>query len=361
MKGRIRKRMVISLLSLILILGSCHMFLEYKQRILEQPVNSNMDSGELLIPGGMPVGIYMETKGVLVLGLQEIECNDGSRSIPGRHLIKDGDYIVGLDAERINNKKELSEKVKKIKSDTTVVKIRRKNEEIQVKIHPVKDKKENTKLGIWVRDNVQGLGTVTYLKTDSSFGALGHGLHDSDTGTLMEISDGKVYDTYIQDIKKGEIGKTGGMEGIIVYNNQNVLGTIEKNTEQGIFGRIDKTERVFKEKKAIPAAKREEVRTGGAVIRCTIDGQTEDYKIKIVKTDHDSGEKNRGMELKITDENLLKKTGGVIQGMSGSPIIQDGKIVGAVTHVLVNDPTRGYGIFIENMLEAENDKIPKCS
>ena len=344
--------MLITCISLILVLGSCYTFLEYKRKDLEQPVSNNQVSQELLIPGGMPVGIYLETRGVLVLGLQEIEGRDGTKSIPGRHLVKDGDYIIGLGDNRIENKKDLTDTVEKLTEETVVLKLRRKNEKLLVKIHPVQDKKGNTRLGIWVRDNAQGLGTITYLKPNSEFGALGHGLHDVDTGDLMEISDGKVYDTYIQNIKKGENGSTGGMEGVIVYNNHNVLGTIEKNTEQGIFGRIEKIERIFKNTEAVPAAKKEEVHTGEALVRCTIDGKTEDYKIRITKTDKNSYEKNKGMELKIIDKRLLEKTGGVIQGMSGSPIIQDGRLAGAVTHVLVNDPTRGYGIFIENMLEA---------
>lgn len=352
MKGRLKKRMLITFVSMILIIGSCYAFLEYKKAYMEQAVSTDQIAAEMLIPGGMPVGIYMETKGVLVLGLQEIENQEGIKSVPGKHLVKDGDYIIGFDQKEIDNKKELTEEVKKTTKETVVLKLRRKQENILVKIHPAKDKKGNPRLGIWVRDNVQGLGTLTYLKVNSEFGALGHGLHDTDTGGLMEISKGKVYDTYIQNIKKGTSGKAGGMEGVIVYNKYNVLGTIEQNTEQGIFGKIDKIERIFKDTEAMPAGKKAEVKTGKAKIRCTVDGEVGEYEIKITKVDRNSIEKNKGMEVKITDQELLNKTGGVIQGMSGSPIIQDGKLVGAVTHVLVNDPTRGYGIFIENMLDA---------
>ena len=210
---------------------------------------------------------------------------------------------------------------------------------------------EGYKLGIWVKDNAQGLGTITFLNADSRFGALGHGIHDVDTNTLLEIDNGTVYETSIKDIKKGENGTPGGMEGIIVYNNYNVLGTITENTDCGIFGTIDRIDSLFTDLKPMETASKEEIEVGPAVIRCAVEGEVKDYEIRITKIDKGTQEINKGIVIEVTDEKLLEITGGIVQGMSGSPIIQNGKLVGAVTHVFVQDATKGYGVFIENMLK----------
>ena len=206
-------------------------------------------------------------------------------------------------------------------------------------------------LGIWVRDNAQGLGTVTYLDVNSRFGALGHGIHDVDTNELLDISEGTLYVTSIKDIQKGEDGIPGGLEGIIVYNNYNILGTITDNTEAGIFGKIDRIDALFTDQTPVSTLAKEEIKEGPAVIRCAVEGKVKEYDIEITGVDIRTEEVNKGIVLEVTDEELLKVTGGIVQGMSGSPILQDGKLVGAVTHVFVNNPTIGYGIFIENMLK----------
>jgi stage IV sporulation protein B len=202
-----------------------------------------------------------------------------------------------------------------------------------------------------VRDNVQGLGTVTFLTEQSRFGALGHGIHDTDTSVLMSIADGTVYRTSIQDIIRGAEGSPGSMEGIIVYNNYNVLGTIDKNTEAGIYGTIDRIDELFEEQIPIETAGKDEIVTGPATVRCFIDNELKEYEIRVTDIDMSGTEINKGLVIQVTDPELLEKTGGIIQGMSGSPIIQNGKLIGAVTHVFVQDSTMGYGIFIENMLD----------
>ena len=207
------------------------------------------------------------------------------------------------------------------------------------------------KLGIWVRDNAQGLGTVTFLNTNSRFGALGHGIHDVDTSELLEIENGRVYETSIRDIQKGEDGAPGGMEGIIVYNNYNVLGKITSNTDCGIFGTIDRIDALFADQTPIETAARDEIVEGPAVIRCAVEGTVKDYQIRVTKIDKNTTEVNKGIVIEVTDDRLLSVTGGIVQGMSGSPIIQNGKLIGAVTHVFVHDATKGYGIFIEDMME----------
>lgn len=345
------RRMLIILLVFAVTVGGSYCFLQIKREELKKEVSAGTGSENLLIPGGMPIGIYMETDGVMVLGTDEIKSSDGSSTSPAKHLVKDGDYIVGIDEEEVENKQELIEVMQNLSKKTVILHLRRKMEYIDVKIHPAKDEEGKYKLGIWVRDNVQGLGTITFLNANSEFGALGHGIHDVDTSELLEISEGTLYETSIQNIKKGQNGSPGGMEGIIVYNHYNVLGSITSNTETGIYGKIDRVDKVFKNQEAYPAASKEEIKTGKAYIRCAVSGEVKDYEIQITKIDLHPGEVNKGIEIRVTDEELLRITGGIVQGMSGSPILQDGKIVGAVTHVFVQDSTKGYGIFIENMLE----------
>ena len=345
------RRMLIIILALTLTIGGGYCYHQVKQETLRREASVSRLSKNLLIPGGMPVGIYMEMDGVMVLGTEEIKSADGSSRSPAKHLVKDGDYIVGVDSKNIENKQELLEVVQNLSKNIVVLHLRRNQEYIDVRIHPTMDENGAYKLGLWVRDNSQGLGTITFLNGNSEFGALGHGIHDVDTNELLEMSEGTLYETSIQNIKKGENGDPGGMEGIIVYNHYNVLGNITKNTDSGIFGKIDKVDRVFQEQEAYPAAAKEEIETGDAVIRCAVSGTVEEYNIRITKIDLNPREVNKGIEIQVTDPKLLEITGGIVQGMSGSPVMQNGKIVGAVTHVFVQDATKGYGIFIENMLE----------
>ena len=245
--------------------------------------------------------------------------------------------------------------VDKLEDEDVVLKVKRHEQFIDIRIQAVKCSTDGYKLGIWVRDNAQGLGTITYLNADSTFGALGHGIHDVDTSELLDISGGTLYTTSIRDIQKGTDGVPGGMEGIIVYNNYNMLGTVTKNTEEGIYGTVERVEALFSGVDPVEVASAEEIREGEASIRCTVDGKLKEYKIRITNIDKNAKEANKALEIQVTDEELLDATGGIVQGMSGSPILQDGKLVGAVTHVFVNDPSRGYGIFAETMLKRSNE------
>lgn len=345
------RRILIMILIASMSLGTGYLLEKVQKNESRQEVSSRTIAPDMVIPGGMPIGIYLETEGVMVLGTDKISGVDGESLEPALHLVKTGDYIVACNGTKIRSKKELQNVVKSLQNEEAVLKIRRKEKYLEVKIKPATDKRNEKKLGIWVRDNAQGLGTVTFLNADSKFGALGHGIHDTDTNTLMEIKNGKVYDTSIRNIQKGKNGEPGGIEGVIVYNRYNVLGSIEKNTDCGIFGKIDRTDTLFPDQTPMEIASEKEIGKGDAMIRCNVDGQVKDYKIRITKTDKYSREENKGLEIEVTDPQLLEITGGIIQGMSGAPIIQNGKIAGAVTHVFVNDPTKGYGIFIENMLK----------
>lgn len=321
-----------------------------KSLLQQAEASTETVSGNTVLLGGMPVGIYMETDGVMVLNTEQIQSIDGKEYEPAANLVRSGDYITAVDHQEISGKKDLLEAVEEISDDSVVLTVRRGDEMMDVKISPVEYAPGQYRLGIWVRDNVQGLGTVTFLTDKSRFGALGHGIHDTDTNVLMSISDGTVYRTSIQDIIKGADGSPGSMEGIIVYNNYNVLGTIDKNTEAGIYGSIEQIDELFEEQIPIETAAKEEIMTGPASIRCFIDNELKEYEIQVTDVDMSGSEINKGLVIQVTDPELLEKTGGIIQGMSGSPIIQNGKLIGAVTHVFVQDSTMGYGIFIENML-----------
>ena len=342
--------MWIIILVFVLSVGGSYSYIRLRQKDFEKEVNASPMDKKLVIPGGMPIGIYLETKGVMVLGTDAIEREDGVKENPSSHLVKAGDYIQKVNNATVKTKNELIEEMKKLKEEEVVLTIRRNRENIRIKTKAVRDVKKEYKLGIWVRDNAQGLGTITYLDADSHFGALGHGIHDVDTNKLLSISEGRVYATSIRDIQKGKYGTPGGMEGIIVYNNYNVLGKIKKNTEAGIFGTIDRVDVLFANQTPVQLAKKEEVEEGPAIIRCAVDGEIKEYDILITQVNLWSGEVNKSMTIEVTDPSLLDETGGIIQGMSGSPILQNGKLIGAVTHVFVNNPTKGYGIFAESMI-----------
>ena len=343
------RRILIVLVLLAIIFGTQLGIEEFSEEE-NQVVSTGQSDSTLLIPGGMPIGIYMETDGVFVLDTDSIEAMDGSECEPAKNLVKAGDYIVAINGEEVESKNELVEAVENLETEKVVLTIRRDDEYIEVKINCVEVAHDEYKLGIWIKDSVQGLGTITYLTLDHEFGALGHGIHDSDTEELLEIENGAVYKTSILGIQKGEKGSPGGLEGVIIYNRRNVLGTIAENTESGIFGTISEVDTLFKNQEAMEICKKKDIETGAAVIRCAVDGEVKEYDIKIKSVDYFTRDENKGIVIEVVDEELLELTGGIVQGMSGSPIIQNGKIVGAVTHVLVNDPTRGYGIFIEDML-----------
>lgn len=305
-----------------------------------------------LIPVGSPVGIYMETKGVMVVGTGTFQNETGEESSPSKNILISGDYIVSADDEVILDKEDFLALVEESQGNELVLGIIRGGQPIRLSVKPQKDITGKYKLGIWVRDNAQGVGTMTYIDSQGNFGALGHGINDIDTNQLMEISGGTVYDTRIVDIKKGISGEPGEMTGMIVYTDEHILGRITRNDSKGIFGECnDYALKKYAKMEALPVCLKQDIQKGYAQILCSVGDTNEYYDAEILAVHLDHDNVNRGIELKITDEKLLTATGGIIQGMSGSPIIQNGKIIGAVTHVLVNDPKRGYGIFIEEMIK----------
>jgi len=303
-----------------------------------------------VIPGGIPIGIYLETEGVYVVGTSQVESADGLNYEPAYHVVQAGDYILAVNGKRITDKDDLISCIQANRSDIMILKLLRNSEVIQVRLNAVQTKGDDYKLGIWVKDDIQGIGTLTYITEDYHFGALGHGITDSDTGDLLAASGGSLYDTNILEIVKGEKGTPGELSGMITYSSRHVRGSIACNTRAGIFGTANPD--LIQEIRTSPVdvAFKQEIRPGRAVIRSSISGELKEYAIEIQEIRLNENDVNKGMIFQVTDPELLELTGGVIQGMSGSPILQNGKLAGAVTHVFVNDPTKGYGIFAETMM-----------
>ena len=303
-----------------------------------------------LIPCGDSVGVRIDTQGVMVLGLGSVVGEDGKEYEPSKNILEPGDMILKINNKEIDSKETL---INCIENNTTLnMEIKRDNEIKNITVNCVKGEDGKNKIGVWVRDSTQGIGTLTYINPKTkTFGSLGHGIVDVDTKEIMEVKDGKIMKSNIVDIKKGEKGSPGELVGSIKKDEE--LGIITNNTNVGIYGKITNDDFIYN-KKSIPIGLKDSVEIGPAKILCNIeDNVVEEYNIEIESINKYNIDDSKSMVIKIIDERLLNKTNGIIQGMSGSPIIQNGKIIGAVTHVFVNEPSKGYGIFIENMLEAE--------
>lgn len=306
---------------------------------------------EMVYIGGNPVGIYLETQGILIIGTGVIKGTDGLNYEPAKYVVQPGDYILAVNQQEVTDKEELVSLISQEGAEEIVLTLRRDQDVIEVGLETV-ETQEGYKAGIWVRDNTQGIGTLTFLTLDQEFGALGHGINDVDTGELLEIGEGNLYETKILNIRKGESGNPGEISGTILYREECEYGSILQNTSVGIFG-SDPTEKLLQEcsGQLVETALKQEVKEGKAVIRSAVSGSLEDYEVEITDVQYSEKNVNKGIVLQVTDERLLQLTGGIVQGMSGSPILQDGKLIGAVTHVFVQDSTKGFGIFIENMLD----------
>ena len=302
------------------------------------------------IPCGAPVGIYLKSNGIMVIGTGEIICQDGSAAEPAAGILKSGDYIQSINGHALETKEDLAQEVSRLEAQPAVLTIRRDEQLMDVTIEPVTAQDGTKKLGVWVRSDTQGIGTLTYLDLNGNFGALGHGISDSDTGEVVQISQGALYNTEIVGIEKGSIGNPGVMSGVIYYGPGSLLGEINANSDVGIFGTANDKFRAAINMQPLEIGYRQDVKKGPAVIRSGISGEIKDYQIEIQKVDYSTSHQNKSLVIQVTDPELLALTGGIVQGMSGSPIIQDGKLIGAVTHVFIQDSTRGYGIFVENMM-----------
>lgn len=303
----------------------------------------------MLTPVGEPIGIYVKTQGALVIDTGEFKTSSGEKASPSMYKLQAGDYLTAMDGAAVTGKRQIKEYVEKSGGKDIVFQVSRKDEIIQVKIRPECDEQGTYKMGAWLRDSAQGIGTMTYLDRNHQFGALGHGINDMDTGELLKIGNGLLYQTQIIAIQKGARGEPGELTGVIEYQPDKVTGVITKNTGEGIYG-VASEEFFPKKTLELPVALKQEVAAGEAQIYCNINGIPDYYDIELTRLAYQAENKNRQISFRVTDERLLQLTGGIVQGMSGACIVKDGKIIGAVTHVLVDDPKKGYGIFIEDML-----------
>ena len=313
----------------------------------------NVIPNTVVIPSGEAIGLRLYTSGVLVVGMSEIQGEDHNNYTPYKNSgIKEGDMITKVDDESVTCTSDLVTKINKSNGNSVKITYVRDGCDYNTEILPTKTSENEYKLGLWVRDAASGVGTITFYDTKTGdFGALGHGILDIDTEELIDIARGDIVTSKIVSIVKGEKGKPGELQGSI--DNGKIIGEVYKNTNFGIYGKLNNIDNIKQANdKVMEVMPRDEVKEGKATILCTLDdNKQEEYEIEIEKVYKSTNRTNKNMIIKVTDQRLLDKTGGIIQGMSGSPIIQDGKFVGAVTHVMVNNPEKGYGIFADTMLK----------
>ncbi len=311
-----------------------------------------------LIVGGIPFGVKFSTDGVIVVGFCDLEGISSTQNPAYVAGLRPKDVITHINGNKIKECGDLTKVVEESGGREISLTYLRGDSENEAKLKPIYSaSEEKYKTGIWVRDHGAGIGTVTYIVPESGeFGGLGHGICDGETGELVRMKGGVVMNVKINSIKKGISGEPGEIKGSFGLEQ---MGKLRSNTECGVYGKLDKLPENLG--KAIPVGLRSDVKCGEATAVTTLaDGDREEYKLEIASINRDA-KGSKCFVIKITDDRLIEKSGGIVQGMSGSPIIQNGKLVGAVTHVLINDPTTGYGIFIENMLNAAQMPMAKAS
>ncbi len=316
-------------------------------------VEINVKANETVVPCGTPFGVKLFTEGVMVVKLEEITVDNKIYNPARESGIEIGDVITHVNSQAVKYTEDLPVIVNQSKGQPVQLTIIRNGKTINKSILPVNTGNDSYKIGIWVRDSSAGIGTMTFYHTNTNaFGGLGHGICDVDTGTLLPVSQGEITGAKIESITKAKAGIAGTLNGYHCDNG--CSGYVICNSECGVFGYINDSPTT---EEAIPVAYKQQVKTGNAQILCTIDGNTPKYyDVEIDSINYNEYSKTKNIVIKVTDQELLSKTNGIIQGMSGSPIIQNGRLVGAVTHVFVNEPDMGYGIFAENMIEELNTK-----
>jgi len=313
-----------------------------------------------VIASGAPIGIKLKTDGIIIINVSGVVLRDGTKVVPADEAgLIAGDVLKKAGGKDLNSISDLIDVIKKSGGKPIELTYSRQNTEYKTSITPVKSGEDDEyRLGIWVRDSSAGIGTLTFIDPESRiYGALGHGINDVDTGSLLQVGSGSLLESTIQGIKKGMKGSPGELEGDFL-NNPKVLGDIKLNCDFGIFSKID-DDKIDKFNRnwgrIIEIGPHSTVKVGKATILACIDRDiVEEFEIEIQRISRADLSSTKNMVLRITDQRLLESTGGIVQGMSGSPIIQDGRLIGAVTHVFINDPMRGYGVFIESMLEKSN-------
>lgn len=307
---------------------------------------------EYLYASGDIVGIYEQTQGVLVVDTAKVVDKMGNEVSPAKGRIKAGDYIYSINGEAVLNKEDMIKLISECDEKELLVSFSRKGIKHNVKIKPAACAQGKYAIGLWVKDDMAGIGTMTCFDESGNFVALGHGIGNGTNGDLLSVNKGYLYDIDLKGITKGKKGQPGEVDGIIYYGANNCLGKLTGNSNIGIYGEVNTAALATMKNISIKyeLADLSEIKKGKAYLLSEISGEIEEYEIEIKDIYKWTDEENKQIYFEVTDKNLLKKTGGIVQGMSGSPIIQDGKLIGAVTHVLVDNPAKGYGIYIKNML-----------
>ena len=319
--------------------------------ILAMPIGVSAENTRELIVAGTPFGVKFHTEGVMVVGIPN---ENGPASASG---LKRGDIITAINGEKVESAESFSEKVVASGGNPLTLDYKSGTESKSVTITPMTDESGQYKLGVWVKDSAAGIGTITFIDPETmAFAGLGHGICDGAGGEPIPFAFGSAEDVTLNGIVIGKAGAPGELRGSFVGHK---MGKLLKNDVTGVYGVLVEIPEALKEEK-YPVCKSGDIKEGKAYIYATVDGEgRKQYEIEIFGIDRAGQDRN--FSVRITDEALLAKTGGIVQGMSGSPIIQNGKLIGAVTHVLINDPTTGYGIFIENMLNAAQMPMAKAS
>ncbi len=314
-------------------------------------VDVNILSDEKVYLGGNAVGFSIKTNGVIVVGKNSILTEDGLVDVCAGQDIREGDMLVRVDGKEIKDAMDIPDILNNLNQDQVQIDFKRKDKEMTIILQPKVDVVSGkNKIGLWVRDDATGIGTLTYVGCDNlEFGALGHPVTDGETGTKIDVQKGNIYNCSIVGIEKGQKGDPGELKGVFLSGKQ-AKGEIHSGSEFGIFGKVTDKNGVVDENITAMVGGRLAVKPGKAQIMSSVSGVREYYDIEIIKASKQNNAKDKSMFFRVTDKRLLNATGGIIQGMSGSPILQNGKLIGAVTHVFVSDPTKGYGIYIDWMM-----------
>ena len=305
-----------------------------------------------VVPVGHTVSIKLFSRGVMVVGLADVATEQGDTSPARQCGLRTGDIITHIDGRQVDTIEEVQSLLQAAGGETMAIQLTRGGRMVETETAAVQCMNDGSyRLGAWIRDSMAGIGTITYYDPDSGkFAALGHGINDIDTKLLMPLESGAIMGARVSDVQTGQKGTPGELHG--TFDLEQDLGTLYANTDCGVFGVTSGAGGCFAGE-AVPVAAKREVKVGAATILSNVEGDSvEEFDVEILRIYRCTGQDSRSMMIRVTDEDLLARTGGIVQGMSGSPILQDGKLVGAVTHVLVNDPTCGYAIFADTMLEA---------
>ena len=315
-------------------------------------VGVNVSDGKEVYVGGIPLGFALDTKGVIVIGENSVNTQHGSIIPEKSEEVLAGDILTKINDNEITSVEIIKQELEKSNGSVIKVKAMRKDKEYEFSLKPALDVESGKyKLGLWVRDDASGIGTLTYVdKQSKAYGALGHAITDFETGAVVPVQDGKIYNCSLIGINKGKKGKPGELRCLFLQG-KNSKGDVQLNTSSGVFGKVETTQGIIDENLVATIGGRMSVKPGPAKIVSSVSGVREEYEIEIIKANYQSKSSDKSLVFRVKDKRLLSLTGGILQGMSGSPILQDGKLIGAVTHVFLNDPTKGYGIYVDWMLE----------